>query len=311
MIHLRNLRSGKKVFEALNSDIRVSILELLMQHKELNLDFFAKELRITNSAVTMHIKKLEEADLIFIKTASGKRGSMKLCSLNVDKILIDFESGTKEPSSHAFEIPIGHYTNYEVHPTCGIVTETHVCGEFDEPRYFSFPERYAAACLWFTTGYLEYKFPNALKPNERLEELQISLEIASEAPGFSAHYPSDIHLSINDVKVGYWTTPGEYNDRRGNFTPSWWFPNLGQYGKMKMLTINDQGTFIDGIIISDVTIDKLGIVFNSDISFVISAPPDAINRGGLTLFGKGFGDYNSGIEVKMFYVQNNNNNGAL
>ncbi|NLE04411.1 MAG: hypothetical protein GX638_06370, partial [Crenarchaeota archaeon] len=46
--------------------------------------------------------------------------------------------------------------------------------------------------------------------------------------------------------------------------------------------------------------------FNSDISFKILVPKDAINVGGLTLFGKGFGDYNSGIEVKMFYEKNNN-----
>lgn len=302
MKHLRNLREGKNIFDALNSDIRVSILELLLEHKELNLDYFAKAFSITNSAVTAHIKKLETAGLISIRTASGIRGSTKICSLALDKILIDIEKEeTSSTNSHSYEIPIGQYTNYEVNPTCGIVSEKGIIGEFDEPRYFSFMERYTAACLWFQSGFLEYKLPNALKPDEEIQELQISLEIASEAPGFSSYYPSDIHFSINGVNLGFWTTPGEYNDRRGNFTPSWWFPNLGQYGKMKMLTVNQNGTFIDGILISDVTIDKLLISFNSSISFIISVPKDANNVGGLTLFGKGFGDYNSGIEVSMFY----------
>lgn len=184
MKHLTNLREGKKIFEALNSDVRVSILEMLMEHKELNLDNFAKELKISNSAVTMHIKKLLDADLIKITPASGIRGSMKLCSLNIDKLLINFDLERLETSVYSFELDIGHYVNYEVMPTCGLVSSTGIIGEFDEPRYFSFPERFQAALLWFQSGFLEYKIPNALKPDETVKELQVSMEIASEARVF-------------------------------------------------------------------------------------------------------------------------------
>src|SRR5690625_2197766 len=304
MRHLRNLRDGELIFEALNSKVRVRILEMLMEHKELNLDYFAKALNISNSAITMHIKKLSAANLIDITTASGIRGSMKICTLKVDRILIDFEQETLPVNVRSFELGIGHFTNYSVEPTCGIVTNEKIIGEFDEPRYFSFTDRYNAALLWFTSGYLEYKIPNPLKPDESIRELQISLEISSEAPGFSSHYPSDIHFNINDVNLGYWTTPGEYNDKPGNFTPTWWFPNLGQYGKKKMLIINENGTYIDGITISNKTIDELKIAFDSDISFKIAAPKDAANAGGLMILGKGFGEYNSGIEIKMHYVSN-------
>ncbi|MDE6397844.1 MAG: transcriptional regulator, partial [Clostridiales bacterium] len=143
--------------------------------------------------------------------------------------------------------------------------------------------------------------PNSLRDGEKLTELQISFEIASEAPGFSAYYPSDIYFAINGTPLGFWTTPGEYNDRRGIFTPDWWFLNLGQYGKVKMLSVNSQGTFIDGFAISDVTVDRLNIRANAEISFVISSPKEAANHGGLTLFGKNFGDYNQGILVNMLY----------
>lgn len=148
-----------------------------------------------------------------------------------------------------------------------------------------------------------HSFTEAMRAprKERVTELQISFEIASEAPGFSANYPSDIHFSINGIDLGYWTTPGEYNDRRGLFTPDWWFLNLGQYGKVKMLSVNSQGTFIDGFAISDTTVDQLNITANSEISFVISSPKDAVNCGGLTLFGKNFGDYNQGIVINMLY----------
>jgi len=124
MRHLTNLREGKQIFEALNSDVRVQILEMLMEYKELNLDYFAKKLNISNSAVTMHIKKLLDADLIKITSASGIRGSMKLCSLNIDKLLINFDLERLEKNVYSFELDIGHYVNYEVMPTCGLVSST-------------------------------------------------------------------------------------------------------------------------------------------------------------------------------------------
>ena len=308
MRHIRNLRDGKVVFDALSSEVRIKMLELLMEHKELNLDYFAKALDISNSAITMHVKKLSAANLIETKTASGIRGSMKVISLINDRILIDFQKESLPVNIRSFELGIGHYTNYHVEPTCGIVTTDNIIGEFDEPRYFSFTERYKAALIWLTSGFLEYKIPNALKPDEAIQELQISMEISSEAPGFSSHYPSDISFNINGVDLGFWTTAGEYNDKPGNFTPSWWFPNLGQYGKKKMLIINENGTFIDGISISNTTIDKLKIGFDTNISFTVSAPKDAQNAGGLTIFGHGFGDYNNGIEIKMHYLNKSNNN---
>ena len=53
--------------------------------------------------------------------------------------------------------------------------------------------------------------------------------------------------------------------------------------------------------ISEKTIDELGIVPNGEITLTIEAAEDAINQGGVSVFGKGFGDYDSGITAKMFY----------
>jgi len=41
-------------------------------------------------------------------------------------------------------------------------------------------------------------------------------------PGTNADWPSDISLWVNDVKIGTWTSPGDYGDRRGVHTPRWW-----------------------------------------------------------------------------------------
>lgn len=303
MIYLKDFTQGGKLYEALNSNVRIHILKMLINEGPLTLDVFAKRLGVTNGAITAHIKKLEEAELIRISLVSATRGVSKLCHINSNRIIIDLVSVEKaREQCYECEIGIGQYCDFKITPTCGIVTAEKTIGEFDEPKYFSYSERTDAALLWFTTGYVEYIVPNGLKSGQKLNELQFLMEIASEAPGCSAHYPSDVHFYINDTPIGIWTTPGEYNDRRGNFTPDWWFPNLGQYGKQKLISVNKNGTFIDGFKLSDVSVDTLDLNEQSNIKLKIAAPEDAVNRGGLSLFGKGFGDYNNGILVKYLFV---------
>ncbi len=48
------------------------------------------------------------------------------------------------------------------------------------------------------------------------------MELSSEVPGTSADWPSDITLAINGNDVGTWTSPGDFGDKRGVFTPDWW-----------------------------------------------------------------------------------------
>jgi predicted transcriptional regulator len=302
MKHFTKLRDALPTLSALDSSVRIRMIELLLEKGPLYLDYFAKDLDITNSAVTKHIKILLDADIITITTASGIRGSKKMCSLKMSKLLVDFQTNKLPKNIYAFDIPIGDYIKYQIAPTCGMATVEHCLGEFDNPKYFSFPEHHKASILWFKTGFLEYMIPNPTKIDEAIQELQITMEIASEAPGFSSNYPSDIHFLINGVDLGFWTTPGEFNDRKGNLTPSWWFPNLGQYGQLKMLSINNKGTFMDGLLISNTKLNDLNVKLNNQITFRVEVNPKAKNVGGLTLFGKGFGDYNAGIEVQIVMV---------
>ena len=174
-------------------------------------------------------------------------------------------------------------------------------GVVDDPRCFAYPERIRAGVLWFTRGYIEYIIPNLLPAGTRMEEITLSMEISSEAPGVNSDWPSDISFYLNDTKLGIWTSPGDYGDIPGIFTPSWWFPNWNQYGLLKMLVINRKGTFIDGLKISDVSIDQFRLDYKSTFRFKFRVEDNAKNIGGLTLFGKGFGNYNQDIKVRMTY----------
>lgn len=302
MLHLSDLSSGSALFDALNSKVRIDILNYLKAEGEANMNQLAKALGLSNGAVTAHIKKLQDAKIIKVRTSSSGRGSQKICTLATEKIIIDlFNENTTLKNVYSFDIGIGHYVDYAISPTCGIVNESVIIGELDDPRYFAFPERIDARLLWFAEGYVTYQLPNSLKLSEECTELQIGMELASEAPGYSTYYPSDISFKINGIDLGYFTSIGEFNDRRGIFTPTWWFENLGQYGKLKLLSINDAGCFIDGLKISDTTIDDLHLSPQSEIAFSICVAPDAINKGGVNIFGHGFGDYDNGITVKMFY----------
>lgn len=302
MIYLKDFRQGKLIYEALDSDVRIGILEEILQYGELHLAHFAKRFNLSNGAITAHIKKLHAAGLIEITTSSGAHGTQKLCSLATDKIVIDFTARAQtEGRTESVNIDVGHYVDFEAFPTCGLATKEKVIGRFDDPACFTYPERINAGLLWLAHGYVEYLLPNFSTEGNELVELQIALEIASEAPGYAAYYPSDIFFDINGLSLGSFTSKGEYNDRAGTQSPDWWFGSLGQYGKKIVIAVNSEGTFIGGIKTSPTTLADLKISAQNRLRFRIAVHDDAAHVGGFTLFGRGFGDYDEGIVCKFIY----------
>lgn len=305
MLHIKNLDEGLEVFKALGSEIRIQILKLLLENREMNMNELASGLGITNGALTSHMKKLEETGIVKVLTEHEGHGNQKLCRVNVDKILVEIESRETEGRKNIYntEVNVGHYSDYEVYPTCGLATDTALVGEVDDPRYFAHPDRIKARILWFTKGYVEYRIPNFLPGATKIEQIALSLEIGSEAPGTNNDWPSDISFYLNDEKIGTWTSPGDYGDVRGIFTPDWWLPNWNQYGLLKMLVINREGTFVDGLKISDVDIERFHLDYKSSIRFKLQVEESARNIGGITIFGRGFGNYNQDIKVRIAYSQ--------
>lgn len=303
MLHVKNLDEGLEIFKALGSELRINIIKLLQENHEMNMNELATSLGITNGALTSHIKKLEESGIIQVMTERGSHGNQKVCKVAVDKIVVDVESEENEEDQNIYntEVKVGHYSDYEVYPTCGLATSQAIIGEVDDPRYFSHPDRINAGILWFTKGYIEYMIPNLLPSATKIDQITVSLEISSEAPGINNDWPSDISILLNDVKIGTWTSPGDYGDVQGIFTPDWWFPNWNQYGLLKMIAINKKGTFVDGLKISNVTINEFNLDYKSTVRFKFEIEEDAKNVGGITIFGSEFGNYNQDIKVRIAY----------
>lgn len=303
MLHIKNIDEGLKVFKALGSEIRIQIVKLLLKNHAMNMNELASSLGITNGALTSHIKKLEESGIVNVTQEYSGHGNQKICRVDVDKILVEMEAEeqVEEHNIYEAEVPVGQYSDFDIYPTCGLSDIHAVIGVVDDSRYFAHPAHVNAKILWFTKGYVEYLIPNLLPVSQKVDQITISMEISSEAPGVNNDWPSDISFLLNDVEIGTWTSPGDFGDVRGLFTPDWWFPNWNQYGLLKMIVINKDGTFIDGLRISDVNIGQLDLNYRSTIRLKLMVRDDARNVGGLTLFGTGFGNYNQDIQVRIKY----------
>lgn len=302
MIHITSLDDGLETFKALGSDTRIQILNILLENEQMSMNQLATELNISNGALTGHIKKLEECGLINISNESAGHGNQKMCSVTQDRIIVDIKKPIDYKNVFETKIKVGQFSRHQVWPTCGIATSESVIGEFDDIRYFNHPDRFTANILWFTKGYVEYTIPNLIPSNQRITQLSISAELSSEAPGIDNNWPSDISFYINDTKIGMWTSPGDFGDVHGMFTPQWWPQNWNQYGLLKLLVINDYGTYIDGLKISDVSTLSLHLDYNSDIRLRLAVENDSEHVGGITLYGKSFGNYDQDIRVAINYA---------
>ena len=302
MIHITSLDEGLELFKALGSDVRVQILKLLLENDHLSINQLASHLNLSNGALTGHIKKLEESGLISTSNESASHGNSKICSVIQDKIVIEIEKPVDLTNAITTDIRVGQFSKYDICPTCGLANSTSVIGEIDDARYFSHPDHFNADILWFTKGYVEYSLPNLIPSNNVITQISISFEISSEAPGIDNNWPSDISFFLNGKKLGMWTSPGDFGgDIRGMFTPDWFPPNWNQYGLLKLLVINKHGTFIDGLQISDLTIKDLALEQGAPLDFRIAVEDDAAHIGGVTLFGKTFGNYGQDIRVSINY----------
>jgi predicted transcriptional regulator len=254
----------------------------------------------TMSATSENIKVLSEAELITTEMTPGTRGLQKACGRAVDAVAISLPAPSPRTGRMIeLSMPVGGFTDFDVHPTCGMLSASGAIGMFDDARSFYEPERVEAQLLWFHHGWVEYRFPNRLGRGERVESLQLSMEVCSEAPLHNAVWPSDIHVFVNDVPLGIWTSPGDFGDQRGALTPGWWSTANTQFGLMKVWQVTETGSFVDGVQIADTNLDDLHIDDQDFVSVRIAVPADGVNVGGINIFGSAFGNYPQDITLRV------------
>lgn len=299
-----NLDELESVTKALGSETRLAILRYLGTHTCSVLEI-AEALDLPQSTATLHIGVLTKAGLVKTDLQPATRGLQKMVARVYDRIVIQLPSPTEiEETVVDVSMPIGAYVDAHVGPTCGLAGELGIIGHLDEPSAFFEPERIYAQLLWFHHGYVEYRFPNRLPPNANLDSLEVSFEVCSEAPLHHTNWPSDISVYVNGVLIGTWTSPADFGGERGNLTPSWWDNNNSQFGLLKVWKATPQGSFVDGVQVSNVCLKDLRMAPGEAVSVRIAVLEDAHNVGGINLFGKQFGNYPQDIILKQRFTRN-------
>ena len=291
----------ERTLKGLASEQRLFILKFLGR-QVCSVSEIAEALGMPNSTATLHVNTLQEAGLIKTELTPANRGLQKVCSRLYDRVVIDLPYAA-EQAEKAVEIsmPIGSYVDCQVIPTCGLAGELGIIGLLDDATSFYEPEHVYAQLLWFRQGYVEYRFPNRLPPKVKLASLQLSMEICSEAPLHHEDWPSDITVWISDQEIGTWTSPADFGGQRGSLTPEWWENWNSQYGLLKIWQIARNGSFVDGVRVSNVTLADLAVERRRYITVRIGVKEDTRHIGGMNLFGSKFGNYPQDIVMKLNY----------
>lgn len=290
------------ILKGLSSKTRLDILKLLRASGPINVNIVAERLNLPQSSVSTNIRVLEEAGLVETEARNARRGTQKICRAIYDELVIVFKDEQVRAADDVIEVsmPLGLYSHCEVTAPCGLCSPERIVGLLDVPSSFLDPDRMKAALLWFTRGFVEYQFPNnANVIGSDLDAVEFSMELSSEVPGTNADWPSDISVSINGRSLGLWTSPGDYGDKRGLYTPKWWSLKGSQYGMLKTWAVTRTGTFVDGVRISDVTLDELELTQHRSIRLRIEVKADARHPGGVNIFGRGFGNYDQDILLRL------------
>lgn len=294
-------RERVDLLRALASEVRVRILDLLIRTGPRNVNQVAEELRLPQSTISSNIQALIDAGLVEARAEKGRKGSQKICRPTFSEVLITF----KEPAAQTgqaieVEMPLGLYTRCEAASPCGLCARDGVIGLLDVPDTFLDPDRMRAGLLWLTRGFVEYQFPNNAKlAGTPVAALELALELSSEVPGTSRDWPSDITVAINGREIDTWTSPGDFGDRRGRYTPDWWKLAGSQYGELKRWRVTPEGTFRDGERVSDCALDDLELDRHRSIRVRVGVRDDARHPGGMNIFGRGFGNHDQDILLRL------------
>ena len=281
---------------ALSSPVRIQMIRLVNK-KNMLASEIAAELNLPLSSAIFHLNILEEAGIIQKSFSTKGKGTLHWYTYGINIAIIRFRNsnGYSKPEIRApyvHQINIGEYIDAEFSKQCGIATaEKQIMG--GDPHNAFVAGRQDAQIIW-SQGYgsLLYAIPNNYAQQGQLKEITISLEICSEAPGFNINYPSDITFSINGTEICTFISPGDYGDRYGKFTPSWWYPESTKYGILTNISIRSNGVFLNEKLVNkNISIHDLKLQESNKTTFGIEVKKDAHHPGGFNIFGSEFGDY--------------------
>lgn len=291
--------------EALSSPIRRKILGLV-NTKSYSILELAREINVALSTMSFHIKILKNAGLIKTIGSPDKRGNEKNVSQDMYELTISFSKPSiPNKNIYSIELPIGSYSNFQITAPCLMCDTKKEIEGYDLVSSFYSPRRNEAQIISFMKGFLEYKISTYPVIEKKISSITFSLEICSECPNYNNHWKSDITFWINDIELCTYRSPGDYGDRKGKLNPSWWPDKFTQYGMLKKIRVDNEGTWLDELLVSDIKLNDLNLLNKDHFSLKIGVKDTSKYVGGINIFGKGFGDHEQDIIVQIAFDEDN------
>ena len=239
------------VLKAIASPERLKILKCItVSNPSPNVKELAEKLDLPITTTSLHVRVLEKAGLIYMKEIKGLRnGTQKICILFVQDIHMNFKNPKQDENQTRniqYSMPLGNYFDCKVTRPCGMAGKKNPIGIDDSTQVFYSSSRLNAQIVWFTSGFLEYRFPNLFANQQELLKLSFSFEACSEAPDYNNDWPSDITVWINNNEVFTFRSAGDFGGKRGILNPDWWPEHSSQYGELHQIEITRKGCFGDG-----------------------------------------------------------------
>lgn len=300
----KQLQEIVRVGQALSSPTRLQIL-LLLNRKPYLMSEISAELHIQPSSAAFHLKMLEETGLVNVEYSTKHKGTLKYYSYGTRDLLLRLRP--REGLKDIFEpftasISIGDYVDAKFSKVFGFASDRKLLALNDNKLTFA-AERHKIQILWNRYhGYVTYALPNAFTEKAPIKSISFSMEICSETNGYNHDYPSDITFWVNDVELCTWTCPGDFGDKYGTFTPSWWYPESTKYGLLTNITVKDNGVYLNNKLINkNTTLEQLNLSAGDRLHFRIGVKENAEHCGGFNLFGEKFGNFNQNIQFTATY----------
>ena len=299
-----NARDGVEVMTGLSSPVRIGILSLLHQRGPLNVNEISDALKLPQSTVATNIQVLESCDLIRTETAKATKGQQKICAARYNEIILRFDDYDVKSQTNVVDLSMPLGPLHELQRVAALRTLLER-GDHRPPRRAGFlprsgPHEGRADLVRARPRRIQIPEQRQGSAKQEIEALEFSMELSSEVPGTNANWPSDISVWINDVLVSTWTSPGDFGDKRGIYTPRWWKLEGSQYGHLKTWKITDRGSYLDGKKVSAVTLDRLHLEEHHSIRLRIGVDEHAKHPGGINIFGRGFGNYDQDILLRLY-----------
>lgn len=285
------------ISKALSHPIRIDILYQLFSGPK-SITELARLNKITNATVIFHLEILENATLVYSKVMPSKKGKTLIFFINFS--IVNFytkDENEIKPYVFSQSIGVGNFidASFEKYMRMATKTESFILNNND---VFD-TRRFDAQMLCIDNGFLRYAFGNNFAKNNKVEKLEFSFEICSEAPYYRNDWKSQISFSVNNIELATYLSTGDFGGKRGKLNPDWWEDKFTQYGILVNLTITGDGVFLNGEKVSTVyTVDSLNLDNGNRIEFCVYTKKHTKYAGGLNLFGQGFGNYSQDIVMR-------------